>query len=275
MIVILGSRGMAGHMIGKYLICKGHNFISVARDNADIIIDFEIKKDVDELIEKLLKKNIKYIINCVGLLIQNSEKRPDKAIWLNSWLPKYLEYRFKSTKIQIIHISTDCVFNGKVGAYIESDIPNETNIYGRTKALGEINNNKDITFRTSIIGPEIKENGSGLLYWFLKRSGKNVNGWNNVFWNGVTTLELAKCITKWIENPNCTGIYHLSTTNKISKLELLKIFNDIYKANKIITNIYAPDTLDKTLIDTRKELDFQVNDYETQLKELKDFQKKF
>ena len=75
MIVVLGSRGMAGHMIAKYLNYKGHKIIKVARDNADISIDFEIKKDLDELIEKLLKKDIKFIINCVGLLIENSKNK--------------------------------------------------------------------------------------------------------------------------------------------------------------------------------------------------------
>ena len=193
---------MAGHMITKYLSSMGYNLITVARNRSDMIVNFEVLNDIDNLVDTIKNSDIRFIVNCIGLLVQDSINRPDKAVVLNGWLPLYLEHKFREADVRIIHISTDCVFDGKVGSYIESDIPNETNLYGRSKAIGEINNDKDITFRTSVKGPEIKSDGTGLMDWFLNKSGNRVTGWDNAFWSGVTTYELARCIRKWIEEPN-------------------------------------------------------------------------
>lgn len=273
MIAVLGSNGMAGHIITRFLLTAGYQVTTVARNSSDIIVNFEIKSEIDDLIEKLLSTNISFVINCIGLLVQDSLNRPDRAIFLNGWLPLYLENELKKTNIRLIHISSDCVFDGAVGSYSEIDPPNETNIYGVSKAIGEINNHKDVTFRTSIIGPEIKYDGTGLFDWFLKKTGNQVNGWDNVFWSGVTTLELAKCIKKWIENPIFHGVYHLTNNKKISKFELLEMINRTFEANKIVIKGKGPKWTDKSLIDTRGNPIFKVNDYQEQLNELKKFMK--
>jgi len=116
------------------------------------------------------------------------------------------------TAVKIIQISTDCVFSGKDGGYKEDSFRDGDTIYARTKALGEINNNKDLTIRTSIIGPDINEDGIGLFHWFMKQSG-TIYGFRNAYWTGVTTIELAKGIEKFIEY-NVTGIYHFVPTEK-------------------------------------------------------------
>src|SRR5690606_24943808 len=116
---------------------------------------------------------------------------------------------------KLIHISTDCVFSGNRGAYTEDDFCDANDTYGRSKALGELNNDRDLTIRTSIIGPELKTNGEGLLHWFLNQSTP-VNGFTEAYWGGVTTLELAKAIKTALMS-DLKGIVNLTNGESISK----------------------------------------------------------
>ena len=270
-VLVLGSNGMAGHVITKYLISKGHSVTTFARSNADIIKNIE---DTNEII--LFFNNIKneydFIINCIGLLVKESNNNPAKAAIVNSWFPHIVEECIKNSKTKLIHLSTDCVFNGEKGNYTETDIHSETNFYGKSKSYGEVNNNKDVTFRMSIIGPEIKSNGTGLMHWFINKSDPIVNGWDNALWNGITTLELAKCIEKYIRSPSITGVYHLvNNDNQISKYELLEKINSIFDLNKTVIKTQGPKPVNKILVDTRTEFDFSIADYDTQLQDLKYF----
>jgi len=270
-ILVMGSNGMAGHMIVKFLRSKNYKVETAARNNADFIIDIENLKDTANFLDSI-KNDYDYIINCIGLLVKDSNDRPDRAAIINSWFPHAIEHALKDSRTRLIHLSTDCVFDGKKGEYVENDIHTEMNAYGSSKSLGEINNNKDITFRMSIIGTEIKANGTGLLAWFLRQSPNEVPGWENAWWNGITTLQLARCIDQYINDPNISGIYHLvNNDNKINKYELLLKFNEIFKANKTIVRTEGPKPVNKILIDTRKEIDFQIPDYTTQLNDLMRF----
>jgi dTDP-4-dehydrorhamnose reductase len=165
------------------------------------------------------------------------------------------------------------VFDGKKGDYIESDVHTEMNTYGSSKSLGEINNSKDITFRMSIIGPEIKSNGTGLLNWILTNQSSELQGWENAWWNGITTLQLAKCINQYLTTSiEVSGIYHLvNNDNKINKYELLCKINSVYNLNKTIIKTTGLKSVNKILIDSKKEIDFKIPDYDTQLVELKNF----
>jgi dTDP-4-dehydrorhamnose reductase len=146
------------------------------------------------------------------------------------------------------------------------------NAYGSSKSLGEVNNSKDITFRMSIIGTEIKENGTGLLNWVLKNADKELPGWENAWWNGITTLQLAKCIDQYINSPTISGIYHLvNNYQKINKYELLKKINEIYSLNKNVIKTNGPKNVNKVLINTRTDFSFEIVDYDQQLIELRDF----
>jgi dTDP-4-dehydrorhamnose reductase len=164
------------------------------------------------------------------------------------------------------------VFDGKKGNYVESDTHTETNSYGKSKSLGEINNDKDVTFRMSIIGPEIKSTGTGLFQWIITNPQQELQGWDNAWWNGITTLELAKCIEKYMLNPAITGVYHVvNNENKISKFELLSKINNIYQLDKTILRTQGPKPVNKILIDTRKEFDFNILNYDDMIKEMKEF----
>ena len=256
-ILVLGGNGMAGWMIGNYL-SKKYSVSSTTRE------DFDVEKSLD------LPIGFDYIINCIGLLLNDAKTNPAKTMYINSYFPKYLEKFYKNTKTKIIHISTDCVFNGLHGNYCEADIPDEIGVYGVSKALGEINNNKDLTLRVSIIGPEIREQTkrSGLLNWILTTKDTDLNGWTNAYWNGITTLELAKCIDQYLKNPIISGIYH-PTNETITKYTLLKKINEIYGLEKTIHETKNEKTVNKILVNTKGF--FEVSTYDKQLKELKPF----
>lgn len=270
-VLVLGSNGMAGHVISMYLNTLKVSVETVARKNSKYNLDIENVVDLKKL-KDIVDNDYDFIINCIGLLVKDSNDNPDRAIYINSWFPHHLEQLLKNKKTKLIHLSTDCVFDGSKGNYIETELHTETNFYGRSKSLGEINNNKDITFRMSIIGPELK-NGTGLMNWILKNPSKEISGWENALWNGITTLELAKCISKYLFEPKITGIYHLvSNENEISKYELLKLINDIYDLKKNIVKVKNIKEINKVLIDTRQEFDFKIPPYQKMLIEMRNFQ---
>jgi dTDP-4-dehydrorhamnose reductase len=123
----------------------------------------------------------------------------------------------------------------------------------------------------SIIGPELK-NGTGLLDWVRKNPSNDLPGWDNAWWNGITTLQLAKCINQYIQDPKISGVYHVVNNNvNINKYKLLCLINEVYSLGKTITRTSGPKSVNKILVDTRKEFDFAIPDYYTQLAELRDF----
>jgi dTDP-4-dehydrorhamnose reductase len=270
-ILILGSNGMAGHIMTRYLKEKGFNVSTLARNNADFCVDIENQNQLDNFLNSK-NSTCDFLINCIGLLVGDANKNPARASYINSYFPHYLEQKYSSSLTRIVHLSTDCVFDGTKGNYVESDIHTEMNYYGKSKSLGEITNIKDITFRMSIIGPELKSNGTGLLHWILTNTDKELNGWENVWWNGITTLQLAKCIEKYVQNPIISGVYNLVNNDlKINKYDLLCKINNIYKLKKTINKIQGPKSINKVLIDTRKLMNFEIPDYDTMLEELKEY----
>lgn len=269
-VVVLGSTGMAGHMISYYLEEAGFQVFRVSRSEKNTENSRSIDVvNIKELLQYIDEVRADVVINCIGLLQKACEERPDMAVLINSYLPHCLEKHYENTKVKIIHLSTDCVFSGERGNYKENEIQDGRTFYDRSKALGEICNKKDITFRMSIIGPDIDINGTGLLNWFMKQSGA-INGYSKAFWNGITTLELAKAIEKSM-NENLTGLYQLVPSKGIDKYNLLILFNEILKKKKV--NIVPKDTVvvNKCLINTRNDFSFQVKDYPEQIKELKDW----
>lgn len=263
-ITVLGANGMAGHMIVAYLQQQGHQVDAVGRDRLDIENPILAMSFFDQL-------DSDFVVNCIGLLVQPCIQRPDRASVINSWFPHYAEYRLKDTQTRLIHLSTDCVFDGSKGNYTEIDAHTEMNAYGRSKSLGEVNNDKDITFRMSIIGPELK-NGTGLLDWVRTNPASELPGWDNAWWNGITTLQLAKCINRYISNPTIAGVYHVVNNSvNINKYELLCLINKVYDLNKTIVRTSGPKDVNKILVDTRHKFDFDIPDYQTQLTELRKF----
>jgi dTDP-4-dehydrorhamnose reductase len=273
-ILLLGSAGMAGHIIKEELSksithIELHDIARTAQYTIpSIILDVTKFNELGHLIDN---SNFNYIINSVGILNNTAEANPDRAILINSYLPHFLEKITKNTNTKIIHISTDCVFSGKKGSYIETDFRDGIGFYAQTKAMGELINNKDLTIRTSIIGPDLNMDGIGLFNWFINQNG-TVDGYTKAFWSGVTTIQLAKFIREIIISKiPITGIIHLTNNDKISKYNLLLLLKKIFKLNNIIVQEENTYEVDKSLINTRNDFFIPIPNYEEMIFEMKEW----
>jgi len=265
-ILVLGKNGMLGNVVYNYFLELGNLVLGTDIKGDSIKYDaFENQENLESIIKD---NNPNVVINCIGILNQAAEDHKYAAVKLNSLLPHYVDYLSKGYNFKFIHISTDCVYEGTIGKYKEDVPPDATSFYGKSKALGEINNNRNTTLRTSIIGPDNNSKGVGLFQWFMSQT-EEVSGYTNVIWTGVTTIELAKAIEKVIMY-NLTGFHHVVNNDFISKHDLLKLFKKSF--NKDITINKNPDVIsDKTLISTSKSFDFDVPGYEKMVDEMKEW----
>ncbi|MCH5225019.1 MAG: SDR family oxidoreductase [Muribaculaceae bacterium] len=269
--LVLGSNGMAGHLIALYLQERGYDVTGFARQKSGILQKSIVADASDFASLKSIIEEGKFdvIINCIGLLNQFAENNKTDAILLNSWLPHFLADSAKKVGAYVIHMSTDCVFSGKNGNYTEADFPDGKSFYDRTKALGELNDDANLTLRNSIVGPDIKKNGIGLLNWFMQQSSE-VNGFTKAIWTGQTTLQLAKTMeTAAKERP--TGLVNAVPPFSINKYELLKLFNKYIRKEKVKINPVEGWNIDKSLIRTNFNLQLQIPDYELMIAQLADW----
>lgn len=266
-ILVLGVLGMAGHVMAEYLdSLDDYQVYGIARSDGRYVtkkIDVLDFTGVESYLNEI-KPDV--IINCIGMLVQQSKNDISTAILINSYLPHFLSELGNRLDYKLIHISTDCVFSGKEGQYKEGAFKDGDDNYARTKALGEVINDKDLTIRTSIIGPELKNNGTGLLDWFFKQSGE-IKGYTRAYWSGVTTLELAKATHEMIKQ-NIAGLFQLCPENKISKYDLLGLFAKIW--NKELTIVpFDNHAVDKSLVCLREDFEYYKLNYDSMLIELK------
>lgn len=268
--LVLGATGMAGHTISLYLKERGHDVTTFSTKPfkycKNIIGDATNKSFV---ISMLQEGNYDVVINCIGVLNQDCDKEPSRAVYLNSYLPHLIADTIKNRKTKLIHMSTDCVFSGKHGSYSENSLRDGDSLYDRTKALGEVEDDKNLTFRNSIIGPDMKENGIGLFNWFMKQSG-TVNGYTKAIWTGVTTLTLAKAMER-AAIEDLTGIYNLVNNESISKFDLLGLFNKHMRNNQLTILPSETVNLNKSLVNTRKDFSFKVPSYEEMIIDMKEW----
>lgn len=268
-IMLFGGNGMAGHMIVDYLTETTSNevFYTIrGRSNGDRCFQLDVTDE--QSVEQLLKRiKPEIVVNAVGLLNDVAASRITEAIYVNSIFPHKLAVFGLRYGFRVIHISTDCVFSGTRGDYTEKDPKDGTTIYAKTKSLGELIDDRNITIRTSIIGPELKQDGIGLFHWVMRQSGK-VSGYQYVYWNGITTLELAKVIV-WLLQRCLTGTIHLTCMEKMSKLELLNLIKKVFKHDEIDIQAFKEVRSDKSLINTRSDVDYLTPGYSEMLEELK------
>jgi len=269
-ILVLGAGGMAGHVIAVSLKEKGHNIIGFARRDlsfCDTVVGDVC--DIAALKKTLLSDEFDAIVNAVGIFPKAINENPYNGIWLNSCLTHLLAELTQNSKTRIIHLSTDCVFSGyDAGFYDENSFCNADDYYGRSKKLGELNDNKNLTFRMSIIGPDINKNGIGLFNWFMKQK-EEVNGFRKAIWTGVTTITLADAIDEALKQ-NLTGLYHLVNNQTINKYDLLKLFNEL-RLEKIKINPADDYIVDKSMLNTRKDFDFAVPSYKDMVTNMRDW----
>ena len=268
--LICGCNGMAGHTISLFLKERGHYVFGFDKKKSDLIDSVAGDALDRDFVRKLIKEgNYDSIINCIGILNQAAEDHKALAVYLNSYFPHMLAELTEGTNTQVIHMSTDCVFSGKKGDYSEFDFPDGESFYDRSKALGELNDKKNITLRNSIVGPDINPNGIGLLNWFMKQTGK-IFGYTKSLWTGQTTLQLAKTM-EYAAKTKAHGLVNAVPANSISKYELLKLFNKYLRNGKLIIEPVDGVNADKSLKRTNNEMDYSIPDYETMIKELADW----
>lgn len=267
-MLIIGSKGMAGHVLYNYFKSKKEfEVIDISRNSEYFESDYYCDVSNKTALEEILKKvKPEIVINCIGILNDDAETHPDKAIFYNAWFPHFLAKQGDKYGFRLIHISTDCVFNGEKGGYIESDDKDGIGFYAKSKALGEVEYGDHLTIRTSIIGPELKEDGIGLFNWFMNQQGK-VKGYDQAFWGGVTTLELAKAIDNYIHT-DIIGLIHLTNNIRISKYELLSIIKTTFERQDLVIHADHEKKVDKSLVSTRKDVEHQVPGYEEMIIEL-------
>ena len=265
--LILGANGMAGHMISTYLIEKGYDVTTLTKSpylvGKNIILDV---RDFGQL-KSIIHQDFDVIINAIGLLNRSVDDYLSDAILINSYLPHFLQDQTKNTNTKVIHLSTDCVFSGLTGSYKETSLKDGLSYYAMTKNLGEISGSKDLTIRTSIIGPDINPSGIGLFNWFMKQK-QPIKGYERAIWTGVTTLTLAKAIEVASQN-EVSGLYHLVNSETISKYDLLQLFNQYFKASSLHISKDDQYHCDKSLVCTRKDFVFDVPSYEQMIIEMK------
>ena len=264
---ILGCNGMAGHIISLYLKEQGHSVLGFARTKSKYVNSIVGDAFNTELLKNIIVENkFDAVVNCLGMLNQFAENDRASASFINSYLPHFLAKITANTETQIIHMSTDCVFSGKKGSYTEDAFCDGESFYDRSKALGELVDSKNLTFRNSIVGPDINLKGIGLLNWFMNQRGE-VNGYTKSIWTGQTTLQLAKTIEK-AALEKAYGLYNAVPDHSISKFELLNLFNRYFKGDSLKINPVEGILADKSLIRTNYEFNFLIPDYETMISEL-------
>lgn len=245
-ILIFGSNGMLGNYILSYLNKKNMNVEGITRN------DYDLSTLTEQSLEKLLvEKNINenfVLINSAGVIPQASKHHnltEGDYYKINSIFPIILSKLANKYNCKMFHITTDCVFSGKKGNYIENDCHDASDTYGISKSLGEF---CDCTIiRTSIIGEEIY-NKRSLLEWVKSNANKEINGYCNHFWNGVTCLELSKIIYKIIaQKLYWTGVRHIFSPDILSKYDLVSIINEIYNLNIHVKKFNTDYIIDKTI----------------------------
>ena len=270
-VLVLGSTGLIGHQVYNYLDENNkHQLFNISYrkklNDQTILCDV---RNHDKFVNNIKSISPDIIVNCIGILIKGANQNPENAIYINAYMPHMLMKLSDEINCKLIHISTDCVFSGeKTTPYRELDFKDGKDTYAKTKGLGEIVNNKHLTLRTSVIGPELKANGEELFHWFMNQN-KEINGYTKAIWSGVTTLILAKAVNWAIDN-KITGLYHVTNNKTIDKFTLLNLIKK-YTQKNISIIPFDKKILNKSFIDTRKELGFVIPDYEIMIKEMIDF----
>lgn len=237
-VLILGASGMLGHKMMQRLDERFEVWGSV-RGDAEKARRFKAlasarlmggvsATDLKSVAKALEQVQPQVVINCIGIVKQLEQAYdPVACISINSLFPHQLAGLCAPNGIRLLQISTDCVFSGNQGPYLENDNPDPTDLYGRSKLLGELDEPGCLTIRTSIIGRQL-QHGKSLIEWFLSEKGGIVRGYANALYTGFTTLALSDVVADIIENyPRLEGIWHVSS-QAISKYDLLTIVNGIY-----------------------------------------------
>jgi dTDP-4-dehydrorhamnose reductase len=255
-VLILGGAGMLGHRMWRTFRDRFETFVtlrslehwrSIGLFDPARTIEGVDARDLSGLERAMDQARPDVVVNCIGLVKQRAEaKDPVAAITVNALFPHLAARAVTARAARFIHVSTDCVFSGNRGGYAEDDLTDAEDLYGRTKALGEVTAPGCLTLRTSIIGREIGE-GLGLVEWFLsRRHAGTCQGYTRAWFSGVTTTVLSRLVGDLIARGSAlSGLYHVAGA-PISKHELVVLLNEAFSAGVAIEAVDGPH-IDRTL----------------------------
>ena len=240
-VLILGVTGMLGNAMFRVLSERADLAVyGTARSNSArqhfsdnlsgrIIVGTDVENN-DSLVRAFASVRPDVVVNCVGLVKQLADANdPLQAVPINTLLPHRLAALCQASGARLVHISTDCVFSGAKGNYLETDFPDAYDLYGRSKLLGEVDYPHAITLRTSIIGHELSGHRS-LVNWFLAQQGA-VKGFTRAIFSGLPTVELASVVRDVVlPRKELHGLYHVSA-KAINKFDLLQLVAKVYRKN--------------------------------------------
>lgn len=282
-VLIIGAAGMLGHKLCQLLPEMGYSVAATVRKSADdyqgydtVFNQTELIGGIDVLAEGALQRaleqaNPDVVINCVGVIKQRKEAEDRYlSVGINSWLPHHMAMLCDQIGARLIHLSTDCVFDGQRGSYKEDDTSNATDLYGKSKYLGETDSNQKnaVTIRTSIIGRELTDPKQSLIEWFLSQNGNTIKGFTKAIYTGFTTNEMARIIAKIIETPEIHGLFQVAS-DPINKYDLLAMLRDKMKLD-IQINEDNDFFCDRSMIMDRftKETGYEAPSWDDMLTEL-------
>jgi dTDP-4-dehydrorhamnose reductase len=259
-ILILGAGGMLGHRLWLTLRQR-HTVVPTARHPSRALVEAspagarEIVTGVDasqfdSVVRAVADARPQVVVNCIGIVKQRPEaKDPIASLTVNALFPHRLASLCRAAGARLVHVSTDCVFSGARGRYVESDAPDADDLYGRTKLLGEVQGPGNLTLRTSIIGRELAT-GQGLVEWFLAQPGPDVPGYARAIFSGLTTHELSRVVSMVVERfPGLEGLYHVAA-DPIAKADLLALLNEAFACGHTIRPVDGP-AIDRSLDGSR------------------------
>lgn len=251
-VLILGSTGMLGNAVAKHFLKSDHD-VTLTYRNKDVSfgdkkVEYDCTRDTNL---EWLFANQDFAINCIGTIKPFMASDPIAARHINSVLPWQMAKVANKVGCKMIHITTDCVFSGKKGKYIEADLHDALDDYGKTKSLGEPVS-ECMVIRTSIIGEEIHKNAS-LIAWAKSQKDKVVKGYTHHLWNGITTNEYGRVCQQIIEQ--CLynkGLYHVHADGDVNKLQMMNYFNNKFNLNLTIEAASPGEPVDRTMRSTKE-----------------------
>lgn len=243
-VLVLGASGMLGNAVFRFFAgSPGFDTFGTMRSGSlvssipesmrtHLITGIDVENN-DSLMQLFVKIRPEVVINCVGLVKQLADaENPLLAIPINAMLPHRLAHLCEIVRARLLHVSTDCVFSGDRGGYVEEDAPDAHDLYGRSKLLGEVDYPHAVTLRTSIIGHEL-QGAQSLLGWFLTQKG-TINGYERAIFSGLPTVELARVMRDFVlPRPQLRGLYHVAS-EPVSKYNLLGLIADVYQKEIVI-----------------------------------------
>lgn len=254
-VLVLGSTGLLGSTVSKHFL-KNPKYETVLSYRSKAV-SFGSNKVFFDALETNLEAlpDVDYIINCIGIIKPFIDDDRPKSVYINSLFPYKLASYCEQKNIRLIHITTDCVFSGLSGGYSESSVHDCLDFYGKSKSLGEPTN--CMVLRTSIIGEEIHKRAS-LIEWAKLMKNRQVNGFINHYWNGVTTKQYAKICEQIIDGELFSkGIFHLHS-NSVNKFELLQLISERFNLGLEINPYETEIMCNRTLV-SEKNLIHQIH----------------